>query len=534
MSFVKNDCQQITFNNTLWGLTDRELKVLEKSWAFDFSDRIFPLINEQPFSVLYSGPASRPNTPVNVIIGSLILKELFGLTDDELVETLMFDVRFQYALHTTSFAEQPLSDRTLSRFRARVLQHEEETGEDLLHDCIKELSGEMAHIMKISGQMKRMDSLMVESNIKKLSRLELIYTCLSKFITYLHKNGHDGLIEGMENYYDPSNYNAVIYHRRSEDYDERLSAIINDADTILNRCKNEFFDSEKYMLLERVMREQTIRDEGGSLRLKTKGDGGMSSHILQNPSDPEATYRNKANKGHRGYAANVTESVGDNGSIITDYQYDQNTKSDSEFLKDYIDNSEPAIFRETIIADGAYSGEENKKAAEEKNIDIETTATLGKEPNDFNADFQFSDVTGEIISCPNGCTPIKSSYNEKNGMCRASFDKKTCFNCPFKDQCCAKNKTRVSVVAISKKGAEAALKNRNEDDWIKQYRSHFRNGVETIPSVLRRKYNIDRMPVRGKLITKLFFGFKIASINTRKLLNYLSGLRECALNPAFE
>ena len=53
--------------------------------------------------------ASCPNTPVNVCVGALILKELLNLTDDEMVESLAFDVQFQYALHTTSFEEQPLS-----------------------------------------------------------------------------------------------------------------------------------------------------------------------------------------------------------------------------------------------------------------------------------------------------------------------------------------------------------------------------------------------------------------------------------------
>ena len=33
----------------------------------------------------------------------------------------MFDIRYQYALHTTSFIEQPLSDRTLGRFRERCI-----------------------------------------------------------------------------------------------------------------------------------------------------------------------------------------------------------------------------------------------------------------------------------------------------------------------------------------------------------------------------------------------------------------------------
>jgi hypothetical protein len=31
--------------------------------------------------VLYSDKPSRPNSPVNVIIGALILKEIFGLSD---------------------------------------------------------------------------------------------------------------------------------------------------------------------------------------------------------------------------------------------------------------------------------------------------------------------------------------------------------------------------------------------------------------------------------------------------------------------
>jgi hypothetical protein len=33
--------------------------------------------------------------------------------------------------------------------------------------------------------------------------------------------------------------------------------------------------------------------------------------------------------------------------------------------------------------------------------------------------------------------------------------------------------------------------------------SRIRNGVETIPSILWRKYQIDHMPVRGLLPTKL-------------------------------
>ena len=116
MSFVKNDNQQLTVLDSTFNLTEREKRMLEKSWANTFADKVFPAIDENIFSVLYSKKASRPNTPVNVIVGALILKEALNVTDDEIVEAMAFDIRYQYALHTTSFEEQPISDRTLSRF----------------------------------------------------------------------------------------------------------------------------------------------------------------------------------------------------------------------------------------------------------------------------------------------------------------------------------------------------------------------------------------------------------------------------------
>lgn len=74
----------------------------------------------------------------------MVLEELMGLMDEEFMDSLLFDIRFQYALHTTSFKEQPVSDRTFSRFRRRCLTYETETGIDRIHDTVKELSGKMA------------------------------------------------------------------------------------------------------------------------------------------------------------------------------------------------------------------------------------------------------------------------------------------------------------------------------------------------------------------------------------------------------
>ena len=41
--------------------------------------------------------------------------------------------------------------------------------------------------MGISGKVRRMDSMMIESNIRKLSRMELIYICIAKLAMYVNK-----------------------------------------------------------------------------------------------------------------------------------------------------------------------------------------------------------------------------------------------------------------------------------------------------------------------------------------------------------
>ena len=290
MSFLENNSTQITFDDSTISLTERERKFLDKSWAKSFADNIFPAINEDNFAILYSDKASRPNTPVNVIISALILKELLGLTDDEIVESLMFDIRFQYALHTTSSKEQPLSDRTLSRFRERCLTYEAISGTDLVKNCIISLSTQIADIMGINTRLKRMDSMMVASNIKKLSRLELLYTCVANLVKLFHKNGDD-IPEEMQHYCEADDGNKVIYHMKSMDIGEKVDKVLYDASLLVKKCASKYDQTNEYQLLIRVIGEQTIKDDNDSLTLKDKNDKTMDSTILQNPADPDATYR---------------------------------------------------------------------------------------------------------------------------------------------------------------------------------------------------------------------------------------------------
>lgn len=528
MAFVSNTTQQLTLMDSTFNLTEREKRFLEKSWAKTFSEKVFPAIDENIFSALYSDKASRPNTPVNVIVGALILKEALGDTDDELVEALMFDIRYQYALHTTSFEEQPLSDRTLSRFRARVLAYETEHDVDLIHECVVKMAKEIAEFMHISPTMQRMDSIMIAANIKNLSLLELFYTCVANLAKIMNQRDIS-LPKEQHHYIEKDDYNRCIYHQRELDATERTIVVMHDAEKLIEICNKtgDLDDTSEYQLLIRLLKERTIIDDG-TRRLRKKEEVENSSEVLLNPSDPDATFRYKAGSKNLGYVGNVVESVGEKGSLITDYAYEKNIYADSQFMKDYLEQHDTFNDGAFLVADGAYNSETNSQMASSHNLKLITTNFTSHKPDEIYADFKFTEDGHFLIECINGCTPEKCIYDSGNERSVAYFKTEECNSCPYRERCKPRFlKTRVRKEVSWKSVGRAKQLQFMKTEEFKKY-SHFRNGVEAIPSLLRRRYNVDKIPTHGKNRTRFYFGFKIAALDFQKLLDYTNSLEHCA------
>lgn len=524
MSFTTNKSQQISFDDNFSTLNERTKKFVMNSWAKGFSEIIFSAINEERFAVLYSDlEASRPNNPVNTVIGSLILKEMFNLTDDELLASILCDIRFQYALHTTSFKEQPFSDRTFSRFRERLYNYTIDTGIDLLQEEMESLAEIFVKYMNINPTLKRMDSMMVSSSCKKMSRLEILHTCMANMAKAVERTGQVQLLKNIEHYLKEEDRNETIYHRKSEEISSRLQQTIDDATFLMSQLEEPYYDLPEYQLLRRVLVEQTQKNSEG--KIVPKDNKQITPNSLQNPSDPDATYRSKAGKDNKGYVSNLVETVDDNGAIITSYDYQQNSHSDSSFCKETIEKLGLQDDKTTLLADGAYASVENMELATNNNIELVTTALLGKSPDVIQADFVIDTGTREVIKCPAGHKPYKTRYYEETGLYRASFSKKKCETCAYRERCGAILLKKSAYVTVSEKTIQRAsyLKKLSTEEYHSL--SKKRNGVEGLPSVLRRRYGVDHMPVRGLVRSKIWFSFKIGAINVKRVLERALSLR---------
>jgi hypothetical protein len=87
--FVANQQHlQVPLFSTLDELKAESRKRLENSWAGTFRREVFGRLDERPFAVLYADIDSRPNTPVNVLIGLEALRTGFGWTNEEMYDSL--------------------------------------------------------------------------------------------------------------------------------------------------------------------------------------------------------------------------------------------------------------------------------------------------------------------------------------------------------------------------------------------------------------------------------------------------------------
>lgn len=132
--------------------------------------------------------------------------------------------------------------------------------------------------------------------------------------------------------------------------------------------------------------------------------------------------------------------------------------------------------------------------------------------------FKVDEETHQVKECPGNHAPDEAYYDVKGKCYTVKMSKEKCAACPLKDKCPMKLQKKMNVIHFSEK--------RYRNDQLRtlmgteEYRklTNARAGVEGIPSVLRRRYRVDEMPIRGLVRTKIWFGFKIAAMNFKSLL----------------
>ena len=203
--------------------------------------------------------------------------------------------------------------------------------------------------------------------------------------------------------------------------------------------------TEAYQLLSRLLREQTEKSVEDVVIAKQGKE--LNSEILQNPSVPDATYREKYT-GNIGYVAKLVDSFNDEAGVIKHYDPKPSTYSDIKFrenLIDTLDNCEGT----NILDDGAYYSHKMNEKVKEKGVELKPGQLDGKAPISDKiaySEFEVDEESKKVTLC---------AYKEKHQMSyfskishTAKFKNEQCENSPLRNKCTAKKEKRVIVLSF--------------------------------------------------------------------------------------
>src|SRR3972149_7896403 len=142
---------------------EKQRQRLETSRAGTFYKEFFSRIDETAFAVLYSEKDSRPNVPVNVLVGLEALKAGFGWSDQELYEHYSYDLQVRYALGYDRLGDGDFEIRSLYYFRERMSKYNAEQGINLLEKAFEQITDAKIIDLKVRTGMQRMDSTQIAS-----------------------------------------------------------------------------------------------------------------------------------------------------------------------------------------------------------------------------------------------------------------------------------------------------------------------------------------------------------------------------------
>ena len=291
-------------------ITPRKAKLMRRSWAEVFRNEALVLIEEQRFAPMYSPDMGRPNRAVQTVLGVLVLKEMFDLTDMEALEELEFNLLWHHALRL-EMEEAHLAQKTLHNFRVRLMEHDG----GRLAFC--ETTDRMIEALGLRTGKQRLDSTHVMSNIAVLTRLGLFCETVRVFLLAVSRE-HPGLGEGIgdglaQRYLKETGEASRYEDARSGEGRRRLSVCARDVYRLVDRFRGTAVAKmEEYGLLERLLHEQCHvgrhRDgrpgaddddaEEGKVPVALREPKEVRSSSMQTPHDPEVTYSGHKGKGY--------------------------------------------------------------------------------------------------------------------------------------------------------------------------------------------------------------------------------------------
>lgn len=499
------------------------IKYMRQDWPGVFRTQILHLMPVGKIAENFHPTLGCSTKELYSMAGAIFLKEFFNLTIEEAVRRYVMDAGWHYALNVVP-TTAGMSHATIERYMALFVK------DDIAADVFHRVTSALVEALELDVSCQRLDSTHVFSDMATFGRSKLMGVTIKRFLTQLkrhHRAACDALPNELSSRYAPSQ--AKIFGDFTGGRKQLRQTVAEDLLSLVNRFAEDKAVAKRasYQAMVRVLHEQCdVSEDKTAVEVKAKTGG----EVMQNPSDPDATY-----DGHKGpgYQVQIAETCGESNEqqLITAVDVEPAHKSDQDALEPMLDQlDEQDRTPETMYADGGYGRDENVVEAGGRGVDLQSPVAGSPPRNDTLTvdDFAIDEASETVERCPAGCVPESSVHDSEKGRTRTVFSASDCGSCEFASQCPVR---RVGGrYALDHTSVQRRLAARRAEQATDAFKENYaiRAGGESVNSGLKRKTGMGRVRTRGSPRVRMAVLFRCAGWNVIRALAALKkrGIRD--------
>jgi transposase len=432
------------------------------------------LFKDDDLKEMYDPSNGRPSIPPSLMSGVLLLQFHDDVSDEEAVQRLQFDLRWQVALNLpTDFPG--FDPSSLTYFRQRLIQHQKER---YAFDRFVKVGREAGFIPD------RVTLLTDTTRTKGAGALQDTYTLLRKGIRNLLKQlgyaaagkqrGLSPETQRLIASYVEQDRKAKIDWTDPQQRAAELKVLFQDAEAVLEMATEHMEDVDVRStgwLLVKIMGDDIEQDAQGGPQI---ADGPAPERIVS-LTDPEMRHGRKSSAVRfDGFKAAVTTEQ--SSEIIVDIQDIPAAGRDGRELMPTIARAEQhaGVTVERVLGDGAYPTGENLAAcATHPDSPIDLVAPVAR-PRDAEVDksaFRI-DLDRQTATCPQGhtTTTVVKDWSFGTPTLRFRFARTLCQACPLFQRCVhSQSRGRTITMHPHETYLQAARQRQKTDEFKRVY-----------------------------------------------------------------
>jgi transposase len=469
------------------------------------------IVRDEDFADCYSADRGRPSIPPSQLAKVLLLQYRTGLSDEQAMEAVAWDLRWKIALGLP-VDHSGWSPSTLTRYRARLLLHGKER---LALENSLALAEELGMLDAPAEQI--VDSTPMLGAAATQDTVRLVRCGVKKLldaVAAVDEGAAEVLDAGLEfDYAKPSQKPDCRWRERAE-RERMLTRVAEDAERALRAVEQaegllgEEAVVEAQALLRELIGQDFDVDQDGVPRLHrgTRHDRILSVH------DPEMRHGRKSQ--HQRFDGFKLHAAATNSEqpLITAIEVAPANAQDGPQAAALVEAQPEQRRPERLLGDTAYGMGPVRAELAEREVEVLAPVPEAPARGDklLKRDFQI-DLDAGTVSCRQGqAAPIRA---EPSGRRRASFSKPVCDRCPLRARCVSPVRGTRQIEIAPEEQLLIAARQALDDPQTAEHLRRTRPRIERLLSLLAHRYGARKSRYLGAAKARLQALWAAALVN---------------------